>query len=50
MTFLQQAEGADAGNSALIASCGTSLSDRVAQFLGAGDWKPVVADGDGTAE
>ena len=50
MTFLQQADAADAGDSALFASCGTSLSDRVAQFLGAGDWSPVVSDGDETAE
>ena len=41
MTFLRQADAADAGNRALISSCGTSLSDSVAQFLGDGDWSPV---------
>ena len=38
--FLNTAHYADAGNSALIAFCGTSLCDRVVQFMGSGEWSP----------
>lgn len=30
----------DAGNSAFMHACNLSLADRVAQFLGEGDWSP----------
>jgi hypothetical protein len=41
-TFLNTAEDADAGDRALLAICNTTLSKRVAQFLGTGDWSPSL--------
>ena len=38
--FLNTANFVDAGNSALHDACDVSLGDRVAQFLGDGDWAP----------
>ncbi len=38
--FLNAANFADAGNSALIDVCGVSLGERVVQFLGNGRWSP----------
>ncbi len=38
--FLNAANFADAGDSALIDVCGVSLCERVVQFLGNGQWSP----------
>ncbi|REJ66418.1 MAG: hypothetical protein DWQ31_15260 [Planctomycetota bacterium] len=40
LDFLNSAEFSDAGNAALIDSCGISLVDLVGQFLGRGPWSP----------
>lgn len=40
LEFLLSATHEDAGNAALIESCGVSLGDRVGQFLGPGKWNP----------
>lgn len=40
ISFLKSANYADAGNTALLDSCGTSLRDQVTQFLGEGEWTP----------
>lgn len=39
--LLNEAQYTDAGEAALEKRCGVSLSDRVAQFLGPGNWKPA---------
>ena len=38
--FLNSADYSDAGDAALVETCGVSLGDRVAQFLGKGTWAP----------
>ena len=38
--FLKKADFVDAGNQALLDSCDATLQDRVAQFLGEGEWSP----------
>ena len=48
--FLKLANYADAGDAALRDTCGVSLSDRVAQFLGSGPWAPRTDYGESTSE
>lgn len=38
--ILNTANFSDAGNGAFVNTCNVSLADRVAQFLGEGDWAP----------
>jgi hypothetical protein len=38
--FLNSAHYVDAGNLALVDCCGSSLHDRVMQFMGSGEWTP----------
>ena len=38
--ILNNADFTDAGNAAFLASCNVSLVDRIAQFLGDGNWAP----------
>lgn len=38
--FIRSANFADAGEQALVDTCGVRLEDRVVQFLGPGHWKP----------
>ena len=39
ISLLDNANSSDAGNAALVEACGTTLGDRVSQFLGEGDWE-----------
>jgi hypothetical protein len=41
---VNSADAADAGEDALRQACGTSLSNRVGQFLGPGAWGPLGSD------
>ena len=44
LDFLLTATHEDAGNAALVQTCGVSLGERVAQFLGPGCWSPRSED------
>ncbi len=45
-SLLNNAQHTDAGNSAVLDFCGTSLHDRVTLFLGVGAWSPLADDND----
>jgi hypothetical protein len=40
--FIRTAHYNDSGDAALQATCGVSLSDRIAQTLGPGNWSPIT--------
>lgn len=50
LDFLNAASLSDAGEQGLVSTCGVSLNQRAAQFLGAGEWRPMADYGQSDAE